>query len=290
MSMLAHSWKHILKKQTWRESRFLVILLLMCHVTKRRLIVLMNAPFGTIALGTSLQRLSIVKWHLATEAVVQLGTIAGITGVLPLDFFFLVCIRRSLEVLPFQWTLSSARPSRWITVLPTLSWRPSAPSCARVLQLGICREEVHARLRPPRHSRCLAKGAVQSPPPSHWHHCLSPARHRTCFRFVCSSLLSVAGPWWWRLVYRHRAVPVSSALARRRCLAPASMQLPWGIVATPEAGSSCTKPRVWQPVHQCSLLSTPAFVQLGGKSHSSLRRISNAPCLRVCHSVRDFGV
>ena len=50
-------------------------------------------------------------------------------------------------------------------------------SSTRALQLGIFRKEVFARLRPPRRSRCLAKGALQSLPPSHWHHFMSPARH-----------------------------------------------------------------------------------------------------------------
>ena len=31
-------------------------------------------------------------------------------------------------------------------------------------------------LRPPRHSRCLAKGVLLSLPPSRCHHCLSPGR------------------------------------------------------------------------------------------------------------------
>ena len=35
-------------KQTWEESRCLVILPWMYHVIKRRFVVLMNAPFGTI--------------------------------------------------------------------------------------------------------------------------------------------------------------------------------------------------------------------------------------------------
>ena len=64
-----------------------------------------------------------------------------------------MCIRRSSEALPFQWTPSSARPSKWITAL-------LVPSSTRALQPGICREEVYVRQRPPRHSRCLAKGAA----------------------------------------------------------------------------------------------------------------------------------
>ena len=54
---------------------------------------------------------------------------------------------------------------------------PLVPSSTRALQLGICRKEVFASLGTPRRSRCLAKGALQSLPPSHWHQCLSPARH-----------------------------------------------------------------------------------------------------------------
>ena len=60
MSMWAHSWRHISMKQTWGDVRCLVILPWMYQVTKRTFIFLMNAPLGTIALGASLRRLSIV--------------------------------------------------------------------------------------------------------------------------------------------------------------------------------------------------------------------------------------
>ena len=132
-------------------------------------------------------------------------------------------------------------------VLPSgVSWRPSVPSGTRVPQLEVGRNEVFAKLRPPRHSRRLAKGALPSLPPSPWHLCLSPVRHRTYYVLRISSS---ARPWWQRLVHRHRTVPVSSAMASRGCLAPASLQLPSGIVATQEAGTSNTQPRVWQLVH-----------------------------------------
>ena len=49
------------------ESRFVVILLWICDVTKRTFIVLMNAPFGTIALGWSLRRLSVAS--VTTQAL-----------------------------------------------------------------------------------------------------------------------------------------------------------------------------------------------------------------------------
>ena len=50
---VGHSWKHISMKSTWGESPFLVILLLMCYVTKWRFIVLTLAPFGIIAFSES---------------------------------------------------------------------------------------------------------------------------------------------------------------------------------------------------------------------------------------------
>ena len=73
---LAHLWRHILMKLTWRKSRFLVILLLMCCVTKWRFIVLMNAPFGIIA-GASLHRLVIV--NVTTQALLVLQVRGGRT-------------------------------------------------------------------------------------------------------------------------------------------------------------------------------------------------------------------
>ena len=45
-----------------------------------------------------------------------------------------------------------------------------------------------------RHSRCLAKGALQSLHPSHWHHCLSPACHRTYFRFEFAARCPLQAP------------------------------------------------------------------------------------------------
>ena len=111
-----------------------------------------------------------------------------------------------LGVPPVRWTLSSARPSKWVAHFPSPRGHFSLcfvygvspfvlealfPIKHEDLQLGMCTEEVVARLRP-RHSRCLAK---------------------------------------YRLVYRHRTVPVSSALALRRCLALASLSLPSGIEA-----------------------------------------------------------
>ena len=47
-------------KWTCGESRFLVILLWIYFVTKRRFIVLMSAPFGTIALGESFRKIPTV--------------------------------------------------------------------------------------------------------------------------------------------------------------------------------------------------------------------------------------
>ena len=170
-----------------------------------------------------------------------------------------MCIRRSSGVSPSWWSQSSARPSQWITVL-TLSWRPSVPSSERVLQLGMCREEVYARLRPPRHSRCLAKGALQSLPPSHWHHCMSPSGPPHLLPFLI-----------WRLAVRGRSMVVASRLPspnRSRLFWPSHCvdvsllppcSLPSGIIATPEAGTSCTTLRVRQLVHQCSLLATFTF-------------------------------
>ena len=67
MCSLADPWRHFLMKQIWEESRFLVMLLWMYHVTKRRFIVLMNAPFGTIALGESFRRLMTAQALLGTR-------------------------------------------------------------------------------------------------------------------------------------------------------------------------------------------------------------------------------
>ena len=58
-------------KLTWGESRFLVILPMMYYVRKRRLIVLINALFGTIACSESLRRLPIVT---VTAQVAPLNT------------------------------------------------------------------------------------------------------------------------------------------------------------------------------------------------------------------------
>ena len=51
---------------------------------------------------------------------------------------------------------------------------------------AICREDKPGHVHRG-HSCCLAKGALQSLPPSLWQHCLSPASHRTHFRFCFSS-------------------------------------------------------------------------------------------------------
>ena len=51
---LAASSKYRLTKLTWRESRFLDILLLTCHVTRRGLTIPLDTLFGTIALGWGL--------------------------------------------------------------------------------------------------------------------------------------------------------------------------------------------------------------------------------------------
>ena len=120
-------------------------------------------------------------------------------------------------------------------MLLPLSWRPSVPSSTRVLQLDIRREEVLARLRSPRHSHCQGNFVVTAS------FALAPLPPTSAPPRLLPSW-SVAGPWWQRLVYRHRTVPVSSALALRRCLALASLYLLSGIIATPEAGTSCTKP------------------------------------------------
>ena len=121
-------------KQTWGDVRCLVILPWMYQVTKRTFIFLMNAPLGTIALGASLRRLSIVtvtthallvtrvrggttinQWwsrlfprtstgNIATKAVMQIGTSATTAVDLPSFFFWgvhpsqLGCI--SLLVVP----------------------------------------------------------------------------------------------------------------------------------------------------------------------------------------------
>ena len=103
----------------------------MYHVTKQMLIVLMNAPFGTIALGASLHRPSIVKWHHCHQSVVQLGTIAAIAVVLPLDLplFF------GVHPLPLGSTSLSADPELGKTFKVDYgAWRPSVPSGAKVLQ------------------------------------------------------------------------------------------------------------------------------------------------------------
>ena len=54
MWRLAAPSRFSLKKLTWRESRFLVTLLLTYHVTKRMLTVPFNASLGTIAFGAHL--------------------------------------------------------------------------------------------------------------------------------------------------------------------------------------------------------------------------------------------
>ena len=101
-----------------------------------------------------------------------------------------VIFRRLFHVHPsmlgipkFRWTPSSARPSKWIFTFPVSSFSlltefvygtsPFCPGGPRSVKrdgpaTGICREDVVAKLRPPRHSRCLAKGALQSLLPSQW--------------------------------------------------------------------------------------------------------------------------
>ena len=113
----------------------------------------------------------------------------------------------------------------------SLSWRPLGPSSTRALQLGICRKEVSAKLRPPRHSRWLAKGALQLLRLSHRHHCCfvpatrSPWQvHGGGISFNATGLFPFL--WLWHCVV----------------VALASLWSPPRIVASPEAGTSCTKP------------------------------------------------
>ena len=62
---LAASSKYRLTKLTWRESRFLDILLLTCYVTRRGLTIPLDTLFGTIALGWgSLNKGTVASWFL----------------------------------------------------------------------------------------------------------------------------------------------------------------------------------------------------------------------------------
>ena len=180
-----------------------------------------------------------------------------------------------IDVHPSLWSQSPARPSKWIMVLPTLPWRPSVPSSARVLQFGVCREEVCARLRPPRHSRCLVKRALQSLPQSHWHQSLSPAPHCTyCFflaarsrwqddggsvSFTVTEPLPSLRPW--------RCVDVS-------LLPPCSCR--WESLPRLRPAHRARSRAFGNLSTSARYCPTPIFVQLGG-INSSLRRVFNAP-------------
>ena len=81
-------------------------------------------------------------------------------------------------------------------------WSSLVPSSTRALQLDLCRKEVPAELRPPRHSCRFAKWTVFSVP-------LLSLLPRS------SNAPYLVGPWLLHSVFRHRTV----LAARNRCRA-----------------------------------------------------------------------
>ena len=108
------------------------------------------------------------KWSYVKTPLLQLQVIfRGLSSV--------YLSQRGGTPSPPRWTPSSAGLSQVGCTSQVGSCKPLAPSSTRTRQLRICSREVFAKLRPPRHSRCLVKGALQSLPLSTT--CLSPASH-----------------------------------------------------------------------------------------------------------------
>ena len=188
MNTLALSWS-----RTRGESHFLGTLRSIYCVTKLKFIVLRLAisptlPFECLNWGAATELPSTnsvyvrfllpvfqkdIWWHHCHQIDRTFRPLSQIQVI----FRGLSCVYLSHRgVPPSRWTPSSVGPSQVGCTSQVGSCKPLVPSSTRALQLDNCRKEVSARLRPPRHSRCLAKGALLSLPPPHWHHCLSPAR------------------------------------------------------------------------------------------------------------------
>ena len=139
----------------------------------------------------------------------------------------------------FRWTLCSATLFK---VDCTFSVSSSSLLASFVHGVSLVKRHVVDKLSHPWHSRCLAKGALQSLLPSHWHQCSSPECH-------CSLLLS-----FHQLIFRDRPLIVLSHLtspSRSRFFGFVTAWMSrsyFPVVAMLEAGTSCTKPRVWTMV------------------------------------------